>query len=58
MIYHICSILFETSQGFNWVKFLLVTYFKNLVRNEKEKYKKYYKMFAINVIMTVIDEFQ
>ena len=33
----------------------MVSYFKSLVRNEKEKY---YKMFAINVIMTVIDEFQ
>ena len=33
----------------------MVSYFKSLVRNEKEKY---YKMFTINVIMTVIDEFQ
>ena len=31
------------------------SYFKSLVTNEKEKY---YKMFTINVIMTVIDEFQ
>ena len=47
--------LFEISEDFNWVKFLLVFYFKSLVRNEKEKY---YKIFIINVIMTVIDEFQ
>ena len=33
----------------------MVSYFKSLVRNEKEKY---YKMFTINVIMIVIDEFQ
>ena len=33
----------------------MVSYFKSLDRNEKEKY---YKMFAINMIMTVIDEFQ
>ena len=33
----------------------MVSYFKSLVRNEKEKY---YKIFTINVIITVIDEFQ
>ena len=33
----------------------MVSYFKSLVRNEKEKY---YKIFTINVIMVVIDEFQ
>ena len=29
--------LFETFQGFNWVKVLLVLYFESLNRNEKEK---------------------
>ena len=33
----------------------MVSYFKSLVKNEKEKY---YKIFTINVIMIVIDEFQ
>ena len=33
----------------------MVSYLKSLIRKEKEKY---YKIFTINVIITVINEFQ
>ena len=40
MIYHICSIFFfETFLGFNWLKFLLVSYLEALLEMKKKNTK-------------------